>query len=74
SYSPAKIKVSFKDEDFITGETVYVDRYLDLAVIKINPEKILNDKTEVNLKCDGDLKIGHPVGSFCMPTFVVLNK
>ena len=67
SYSPARIKVSFKDEDFIPGETVYVDRYLDLAVIKINPEKILNDKTEVNLKCDGDLKIGHPVGAFGHP-------
>ena len=67
SYSPAKIKVSFKDEDFIPGETVYVDRYLDLAVIKINPENILNDKTEVNLKCDGDLKIGHPVGAFGHP-------
>jgi serine protease Do len=67
SYSPAKIKVSFKDEDFIPGETVYVDRYLDLAVIKINPERILNDKTEVNLKCDGDLKIGHPVGAFGHP-------
>ena len=67
SYSPAKIKVSFKDEDFIPGETVYVDRYLDLAVIKINPERILNDKTEVNLKRDGDLKIGHPVGAFGHP-------
>ena len=67
SYSPAKIKVSFKDEDFIPGETVYVDRYLDLAVIKINPKNILNDKTEVNLKCDGDLKIGHPVGAFGHP-------
>ena len=40
SYSPAKITVSFKDEDFVPGETVYVDRYLDLAVIKIAPEKI----------------------------------
>jgi S1-C subfamily serine protease len=67
SYSPAKIKVSFKDEDFIPGETVYVDSYLDLAVIKIAPEKISNDKTEVNLKCDGDLKIGHPVGAFGHP-------
>ena len=67
SYSPAKIKVSFKGEDFIPGETVYVDRYLDLAVIKINPKNILNDKTEVNLKCDGDLKIGHPVGAFGHP-------
>ena len=67
SYSPAKITVSFKDEDFVPGETVYVDNYLDLAVIKIVPEKISNDKTEVNLKCDGDLKIGHPVGAFGHP-------
>ena len=67
SYSPAKITVSFKDEDFVPGETVYVDRYLDLAVIKIAPEKISNDKTEVSLKCDGDLKIGHPVGAFGHP-------
>ena len=51
-----------------TNETTYVDSYLDLAVTKIAPENILNDKTEVNLKCNGDLKIGHPVGSFCMPT------
>jgi len=67
SYSSAKITVSFKDEDFVPGETVYVDRYLDLAVIKIAPEKISNDKTEVNLKCNGDLKIGHPVGAFGHP-------
>ena len=67
SYSPAKITVSFKDEDFVPGETVYVDNYLDLAVIKIVPEKISNNKTEVNLKCDGDLKIGHPVGAFGHP-------
>ena len=67
SYSPAKINVSFKDEDFVLGETVYVDTYLDLAVIKIAPEKISNDKTEVNLKCNGDLKIGHPVGAFGHP-------
>jgi len=67
SYSPAKITVSFKDEDFVPGETIYVDSYLDLAVIKIAPENISNDKTEVNLKCNGDLKIGHPVGAFGHP-------
>lgn len=60
SYSPAKITVSFKDEEYVPGETVYVDRYLDLAVIKIATEKISSDKTEASLKCGGDLKIGHP--------------
>ena len=67
SYSPAKITVSFKDEDFVSGETVYIDRYLDLAVIKIATEKISSDKTEANLNCDGGLKIGHPVGAFGHP-------
>ncbi len=67
SYSPSKITVSFKDEDFVPGETVYVDRYLDLAIIKMAPEKISSDKTEASLKCGGDLKIGHPVGAFGHP-------
>lgn len=67
SYSPAKITVSFKDEEFVPGETVYVDRYLDLAIIKIATEKISSDKTEASLKCGGDLKIGHPVGAFGHP-------
>jgi serine protease Do len=67
SYSPSQVSVSFKDEDFVSSETVYVDPYLDLAIIKFPPEKISDDKREADLKCDGDVKIGHPVGAFGHP-------
>ena len=67
SYSPAQISVSFKDEDFVPSETVYVDPYLDLAIIKFPPEKITADKKEAELNCDESFNVGHPVGAFGHP-------
>jgi S1-C subfamily serine protease len=59
--------VSFKGEDFISGEKVYVDPYLDLAIVKVPPEKISSDKIEAKLKCDENSKTGHPVGAYGHP-------
>jgi len=67
SKSPSIPTVSFKGEDFIPGEKVYVDPYLDLAIVKVAPEKISSEKIEAKLKCDENPKTGHPVGAFGHP-------
>ena len=67
SKSPSIPTVSFKGGDYISGEKVYVDPYLDLAIVKVPPEKISSDKIEAKLKCDGSPKTGHPVGAFGHP-------
>ena len=59
--------VSFKGEDFISGEKVYVDPYLDLAIVKFPPEKISSDKIEAKLKCNENPKTGHSVGAYGHP-------
>ena len=67
SKSPSIPMVSFIGEDYISGEKVYVDPYLDLAIVKVPPEKISSDKIEAKLKCDESPKTGHPVGAFGHP-------
>ena len=67
SKSPSTPTVSFKGEGFIPGEKIYVDPYLDVAVVKIPPEKIPSDKIEAKLKCDENPNTGHPVGAFGHP-------
>jgi len=67
SKSPSIPTVSFKGEDYISGEKVYVDPYLDLAIVKVPAKKISSDKIEAKLKCDESPKTGHPVGAFGHP-------
>ena len=67
SHSPSKVSISFKGEKFIPGEKIYIDPYLDLAIVKVPPEKISSDKSEAKIKCNGNFKIGHPVGAFGHP-------
>ena len=67
SASPSKILVAFKDEEFAPAEKIYLDKNLDLAIIKI-PTKIISEKKkQANLECSDLPKIGHPVGAFGHP-------
>lgn len=67
SKSPSKIQASFKDEEYLTARKIYVDSYLDLAVIQVPIENIPESQTEAALECDETPKIGHPVGAFGHP-------
>jgi len=67
SRSPSTVEVGFKDRDFIDAQKVYVDPYLDLAIIAIDPSLIPPASVMPELDC-GDLpRVGHPVGAFGHP-------
>jgi len=67
SRSPSAIEVGFKDRDFVDAYKVYVDPYLDLAIIAMDPSFIPPASVIPELDC-GDLpRVGHPVGAFGHP-------
>ena len=67
SRSPATMEVGFKDRDFVDAYKVYVDPYLDLAIIAIDPSFIPPATVMPELDC-GDLpRVGHAVGAFGHP-------
>ena len=67
SRSPSTIEVGFKERDFVDAYKVYVDPYLDLAIIAIDTSLIPSASVLPELDC-GDLpRVGHPVGAFGHP-------
>jgi len=67
SRSPSTMEVGFKDRDFVDAYKVYVDPYLDLAVIAIDNSLIPPASVLPELDC-GDLpRVGHAVGAFGHP-------
>ncbi|HLO27285.1 MAG TPA: trypsin-like peptidase domain-containing protein, partial [Geobacteraceae bacterium] len=65
--SPSTIVVGFKNRDFVDAYKVYVDPYLDLAIIAVEPSLIPSASVMPELDC-GDLpRVGHPVGAFGHP-------
>ena len=67
SRSPSTMEVGFKDRDFVDAYKVYVDPYLDLAIIAIDPSFIPPATVMPELDC-GDLpRVGHAVGAFGHP-------
>jgi len=67
SRSPSTMEVGFKDRDFVDAYKVYVDPYLDLAIIAIDNSYIPPESVMPELDC-GDLpRVGHTVGAFGHP-------
>jgi S1-C subfamily serine protease len=67
SRSPSTMEVGFKDRDFVDAYKVYVDPYLDLAIIAMDNSFIPPESVMPELDC-GDLpRVGHAVGAFGHP-------
>jgi serine protease Do len=67
SKSPSKVEVAFKDQDYYLAKKIYLDSYLDLAVLEISPEHFPANHKQANLECDEKPKTGHPVGAYGHP-------
>ena len=50
SQSPATISVAFSDEAFVGAQKLYVDPYLDLAVLRVDTSMI--DRPSASLECN----------------------
>ena len=67
SRNPKSLEIAFKDKKFIEAKLVYVDMHLDLAIIKIPPDKIPDTTIEAKLDCTKKPVVGSPVGAFGHP-------
>ena len=67
SKSPSKIEVAFKDQDYHLAKKIYLDSYLDLAILKFSPEHFPANHKQANLECNERPKTGHPVGAYGHP-------
>jgi serine protease Do len=67
SKSPSKVEVAFKDQDYHLAKKIYLDSYLDIAILKISPEHFPANHKQANLECNEKPKTGHPVGAYGHP-------
>ena len=65
--SPSRVEVALHGQEFSEAAKVYVDPFLDLAVIRIS-ERVETKGIDVpRLECGGVPPVGHPVGAFGHP-------
>ncbi len=67
SKSPSKVEIAFKDQDYHLAKKIYLDSYLDLAIIQTSPENFPENHKQANLQCNEKPKTGHPVGAYGHP-------
>ena len=65
--SPATIRMRARGNAWIPAKRVYVDPYLDIAIIAAADRGKMNGMTAATLACDGFPAVGHPVGAFGHP-------
>ncbi len=66
-HSYGKVSIAFKDGRAVPARRIYVDPYLDLAVLAYDPRSLPNKPSPPTLDCGAIPPIGHPVGAFGHP-------
>jgi S1-C subfamily serine protease len=65
--SPSRVEVALYGEDFSEASKVYVDPFLDLAIIRVSERVDIRGIEVPRLECDRIPPVGHPVGAFGHP-------
>jgi serine protease DegQ len=66
-HSYGKVAIAFKDGRAVPARRVYVDPYLDLAVLAFDPQRLPPNTSAPTLDCEAIPPVGHPVGAFGHP-------
>jgi serine protease Do len=66
SGSQAMVQIAFTDNEFVDARRIYVDPFLDLAILQIDPART-RSIAAAPLECDRMPQVGHPVGAFGHP-------
>lgn len=67
SRNPESVEVSFKGKPFVEANLIFVDRYLDLAVLQLPVEHVPSEAMAANLDCDEWPRVGSRVGAYGHP-------
>src|SRR5688572_16550147 len=65
--SPSRVEIALHGEDYAEGAKVYVDPFLDLAIVRTGERVDTRGIAEPRLECEGVPPVGHPVGAFGHP-------
>jgi S1-C subfamily serine protease len=66
SRSPSRVEVAFHDQEFHDAEKVWVDPYMDVAIVKTASPAASTIQVP-RLECSDIPPVGHPVGAFGHP-------
>ena len=67
SRSPARIEVAFYEGEFGEAKKLYVDPFLDLAILDVGERARAKGIENAPLDCGESPRVGHPVGAFGHP-------
>ena len=67
SRSPSLISLSFYGQSQIPAKKVYVDPYMDIAILEVDPKLIPPSSAKARLNCSQDPELGTPVGAMGHP-------
>ncbi|MGH8661502.1 MAG: S1C family serine protease [Burkholderiales bacterium] len=65
--SPSRVEVALHGQEYSEATKVYVDPFLDLAIIRVPDRVETKGIAEPRLECEGAPPVGHPVGAFGHP-------
>jgi S1-C subfamily serine protease len=65
--SPSYVSVAFQKGGFHKAEKLYVDPYLDMALLKLPENSLPQGIQQASLVCDDIPAVGHPVGALGHP-------
>ena len=65
--SPSRVEIAFHGQDFSEATKVYVDPFLDVAIIRVSGRVDTRGIAEPRLECDSMPPVGHAVGAFGHP-------
>ena len=65
--SPSRVEVAFHGQEFAEATKIYVDPFLDLAIVRVADRNATKDIQAPRLECGSVPQVGHPVGAFGHP-------
>jgi serine protease Do len=65
--SPSRVEVALHGDEYAEATKVYVDPFLDLAIVRVAERVDTRGIAEPQLECGGMPQVGHPVGAFGHP-------
>ena len=65
--SPSRVEVAFHGREFVEAAKVYVDPFLDVAIVRLVDRAAASGVEAPKLECGAVPPVGHPVGAFGHP-------
>lgn len=66
-YVQTNLSVAFKDSPSTPAKAIFVDNFIDVAVLELSPDGLPDDASEARLACQRSPEVGSDLGAFGHP-------